>query len=225
MAHSDLPFFCSMMCSSDTSKEKIEQSMCAIPHTIKTFKRGEYIAYQGDAVQQLMMLTKGRVRVEMLSYAGVSLPMEDIIAPYPLGASFLFADDNTLPVDMIAKENCQVVLISKEVFEQQISKCNVFMRGVMSFNANYMQYISERLKIFAQKGIKAKLVYYILSKEKNGEFDLGKSVALLAKHFGVERPSLSRAISEMVNDGLISFQLRKGKIINFTALEELLVKG
>ena len=93
----------------------------------------------------------------------------------------------------------------------------------MALNANRMQYFSERLKIFAQKGIKAKIVYYILSREQNGEFDLGRSVASLAEYFGVERPSLSRALSEMVRDGIITFQNGKGKILNNNRLSELLL--
>ena len=93
----------------------------------------------------------------------------------------------------------------------------------MAFNANRMQYISERLKIFAQKGIKAKLVYHILSREHDGEFDLGRSVASLAEYFGVERPSLSRAISEMARDGIIEFRSGRGRILDLEALEECLL--
>ena len=101
-------------------------------------------------------------------------------------------------------------------------ECPQYMRGFMAFNANRMQYISERLKIFAQKGIKGKIVYYILSRERDGEFELGRSIASLAEYFGVERPSLSRAMSEMVKEGIITLHAGKGQILDFKALEKLL---
>ncbi|MGL4364818.1 MAG: Crp/Fnr family transcriptional regulator [Bacteroidales bacterium] len=224
MESKDLPFFCTMMCSNH-SAEKVERSACTIPHILKQFKKGARIASQGDKVLQLMILIKGKVKVDMVTSSGFAMPLEELQAPQPLASAFLFADDNHLPMDIVAKKDCEVLFIAKEAFENQMRHCSNFMRGVMAFNANRMQHISDRLKIFAQKGIKAKMVYYILSREINGNFDLGQSIASLSKYFGVERSSLSRAISEMVNDGLISFQLRKGKIINFTALEELLVKG
>lgn len=218
MKNQDLMFFCSL-CSK--SEEDPEQSGCTILHIVKHFKKGEHIAYQGDKVQHLTMLVSGRVKTEIVSNSGLALSMEEIAAPYPLAAAFLFADDNRFPVDVIALEDCEVILISKESVEDQIAQCPGFMRGFMAFNANRMQYISERLKLFAQKGIKTKIGYYILSRENNGEFDLGKSVAALADYFGVERPSLSRAISEMVRSGIITFQHGKGKILDFNALEEL----
>ena len=90
----------------------------------------------------------------------------------------------------------------------------------MTFNANNMCRVSERLKIFAQKGIKAKIAYYIFTHEKEGHFDLERSVASLADFFAVERPSLSRAISELIRDGIISYENGKGKILNQQKLEE-----
>lgn len=221
MEKRDLLFFCSMC--RDKSPEDIENIKCTIPHTVKEFKRGAHIAYQGDRVQNLIMLIKGRVKTEIVSNSGLALPMEEIKAPYPLAAAFLFADDNRFPVDVIAMQECEVIYISKESVEAQIAKCPGFLRGFMAFNANRMQHISERLKIFAQKGIKAKIVYYILAREHGGEFDLERSIASLAEYFGVERPSLSRAISEMVRDGIITFQGGRGKIIDFKALENLLL--
>ena len=221
MQKQDLLFFCSM-CRNKTPQE-IEAIKCTIPHTLKYFKKGEHIAYQGNVIQHLIMLLDGKVKTEIVSNSGLTLPMEEIDAPYPLAAAFLFADDNRFPVDIIALQDCEVIYITKESVEKQIAKCPGFMRGFMAFNANRMQYISERLKIFAQKGIKAKIVYYILSIEKDGEFKFKRSISSLAEYFGVERPSISRALSEMVKDGIITFSNGKGRVLDFEALEDLLL--
>ena len=103
-----------------------------------------------------------------------------------------------------------------------MAKCPGFLRGFLAFIANRVEFLSERLKVFSQKGIKAKIAYYILKHDKNGVFELGRSIASLAEYFGVERPSLSRAISEMVKDGLIEFESGKGKISDYNRIKELL---
>ena len=201
---------------------ELEQITCTIPHTDKQYKSGENIAYQGDKVNHLLMLTRGRVKTEIVSSSGMTLPVDEIGAPYPLAAAFLFAENNRFPVDVIALQECDVMLIPKETIEAKMRECPQYMRGFMAFNANRMQYISERLKRFAQKGIKGKIVYYILSRERDGEFKLGRSIASLAEYFGVERPSLSRAMSEMVKEGIITLLAGKGQILDFKALEKLL---
>lgn len=219
MQKQDLLFFCTH-CRNKPAHE-IDTISCTIPHKTKTFKTGEHIAYQGDKVTDLLMLINGKVKTEIVSNSGLTLPMETIKAPYPLAAAFLFADNNRFPVDVIAQEDCQVLYISKESVEMQMAKCTGFLRGFIAFNANRMEYISERLKIFAQKGIKAKFVYYVISREIKGTFELGRSVAALADYFGVERPSLSRAISEMVRDKIITFDHGKGNILDMKAFQEL----
>ncbi|MGL5681947.1 MAG: Crp/Fnr family transcriptional regulator [Marinifilaceae bacterium] len=220
MEKRDLLFFCSTC--RNKSVDEIDKITCDIPHTVKQFKRGEHIAFQGDKVHHLMILTQGSVKTEIVSTSGLTLPMETISAASPLASAFLFADNNKLPVDIMALQDCEVIYISKQAVEQQIMKCPGFMRGFMAFNANRMQQLSERLTLFAQKSIKAKFIYYLLSHEKNGEFSLDRSVSALAEYFGVERPSLSRAISEMSKEQIITFNNGRGKILNYNALERLL---
>ena len=220
MNNRELLFFCST-CKKQNNSE-LDNRQCDIPYVRKSYKRGEYIGFHGDAVNHLMMLTKGTVRTEIVSSTGVALPMENIKATSPLAPGFLFAENNQLPVDIIATDECEVLFITKANVEKQMVQCTGFLQGFLSFTANRMNYMSQRLKIFAQKGIKAKIVYYILMREKNGEFDMGKSITALADYFAVERPSLSRAISEMVKDGIITYDNGKGKIVNTKKLEDLI---
>jgi CRP-like cAMP-binding protein len=216
----DLLFFCTF-CREKTEDE-ISSLNCTIEHTVKTYKKGEYIAYQGDTLVYLYILSKGKVKTEMLSDSGIAITIERISAPYPLAAAFLFADNNHFPVDVVALEDCEILRIGKDAVEKQIAKCPGFLRGFMAFNANRMHFLSDRLKIFSQKGIKAKLAYYILQHDKHGHFALGQSISSLSDYFGVERPSLSRALSEMSREGIIEYHSGSGRILDYNAIKELL---
>lgn len=218
--NADLLFFCTLC--REKSPEQISRISCTIDHKVKRFEKGERIASQGDRVSHLYMLTKGRVRTEMISESGLTLSVEEITAPYPLAAAFLFADENRFPVDVIALEECEVILIGKDEIEKKMADCPGFLRGFMAFTANRAHFLSERLKIFSQKGIKAKIAYYILLRDRNGAFELGRSIASLAEYFAVERPSLSRAISEMVRDGVIEFEAGRGRVLDYNKIKELL---
>jgi len=218
--NSNLLFFSAIF--NEKSHEGTSEIECTIEHKVKSYKRGEYIACQGDRIVYLYILSKGKVKTEIVSDSGLTVSVEEILAPYPLAAAFIFADNNRFPVDVIAVEDCEVILVSKESVEKQITVCPDFLRGFMAFIANRVQFLSDRLKIFSQKNIKAKIAYYILQREKNGMFDLGRSIASLAEYFGVERPSLSRALSEMNAAGIIEFEAGKGKVLNYNDLKECL---
>ena len=217
---SDLLFFRTICC--EKFREGIPEIECTIEHKIKSYIKGEYIACQGDRIAHLYILSKGKVKTEIVSDSGLTVSVEEITAPYPLAAAFIFADNNRFPVDVIALDDCEVILVSKESVEMHMAVSPDFLRGYMAFIANRMQFLSERLKIFSQKTIKAKIASYILQREKNGIFDLGRSIASLAAYFGAERPSLSRALSEMKADGIIEYKAGKGKILKYNEIKNLL---
>lgn len=192
------------------------------PHALRQYKKGEYLAYQNDSIKHLYILSKGSVRTGVVSDSGLSLPVESIRAPFPLAAAFLFAQNNRFPVDVIAEQECEVITIKKEDVEARMMQSQNFLRGFLAFNANRIEYLSSRLKIFAQKGIKSKFAFYIFSLEKKGEFTLDRSISDLADYFAVERPSLSRAISQIVEDGIIEFYGGQGRILDFEGLASLM---
>lgn len=198
------------------------ETLLHIEHIEKKYAKGEHIAYQGDLMKHFYLLTSGSVKTEIISESGFVMPMEVLKAPYPLAVAFLFADNNRFPVDVVAKDECTVLLLSREAVERHMVESPEFLHTFMSFMANHMQFLSQRLKLFAHRGIKQKFIYYISSEAfvagSGGTFNIGRSVSSLALYLGVERPSLSRAIHEMVADGAITFSRGRGKILDYEKL-------
>ena len=187
----------------------------------KIFKKDDFIAQQGDIVKSLYILLKGSVKAEMISDSGTVLNIETIEAPSPLASAFLFAKNCRFPVDVVALEDCEIIIIPKDSVMKQLATNKAFLQEFMSFNSNRTHFLSERLKFLSTKTIKGKLAQYILSKSNNTTFTFDMNQTDLADYFGVARPSLSRTLSEMVNEGIISIKGKNGKILNPAKLKRL----
>ena len=190
----------------------------------KTYEKGERIAGQGDVVDALYVLIDGSVKTEMISEAGSILSIETIRAVHPLAPAFLFAENNRFPVDVTALEECELVLISKAAVMRLLASNESFLREYMTFNSNRTQFLSERLKLFSIKTIKGKLAQYILERTTDGKFVMERNQTELAEYFGVTRPSLSRSLSEMINDNIIKLEKRSGEVMDLNGLKELLIQ-
>ncbi|WP_440197349.1 hypothetical protein [Bacteroides nordii] len=81
----------------------------------------------------------------MITESGGVLAVEVTEAPRPLTPTFLFAENNSFPVDVIALEPCEVVLMPKALVMHQLSTNEKFLQSYMAFNANRTQFLSERL--------------------------------------------------------------------------------
>ena len=190
----------------------------------KNFKKGEWIAKQGDVVNSLYILLKGSVKAETTSEAGTVLNIEIIHAPSPLAPAFLFAEKNRFPVDVVALEDVEIILISKESIIKQLANNETFLRGFMAFNSSRVHFLSERLKFLSTKTIKGKLAQYILARTDNMRFTMEMNQTTLAEYFGVTRPSLSRSVAEMIDEEIISLKGKNGKILNLLKLKKLTVQ-
>ena len=195
-----------------------ENFLDGLKFKIKTFKKGDWIAQQGDPVRALHILSKGSVKAEMLSQSGTVLNIETIHAPNPLAPAFLFAEDNRFPVDVVALEDVEIILISKESIMKQLAQNENFLQGFMTFNSNRVHFLSERIKLLSTKTIRGKLAQYIMARTKNMCFTMDMSQTMLAEYFGVTRPSLSRTLSEMIEEGIISIHKKQGKVLDFGKL-------
>jgi len=192
-------------------------------YAIRVFEKGEWIAQQGNTVAALYILLKGSVKAEMISESGIALNMETIHAPNLLAPAFLFAENNTFPVDVLALEHCEIMIVTKESILKQLARNEAFLKGFLTFNANRTHFLSERIKFLSIKTIKGKLAQYILTRATGLDFTMNMNQTDLAEYFGVARPSLSRSLSEMINERIISLKGKNGKIHNLVRLKELVV--
>lgn len=221
--HTD--FFCRYYLGDQLKDSDVEffNHYCGIKYTTKKYKDGEFIAFQNDEVDKNYILNRGTVKTRMVDETGATFPMETINAPHPLAIVFLYASKNKFPVDVIAKGDVEILFIEIRDFERQISKCNVLLRGFLKFNSDKTNFLINRFKLLIHKSIKSKFIYYISHNiTENNNFELKKNITQLSEIFGVARPSLSRAISEMVDEGIIEFKNGKGKILDYNAMQELL---
>lgn len=193
-------------------------------YNIRKFKKGQVVAHQGDDVNFLYILSEGSVNTEMLLESGTAMNIEKITAPNLLASAFLFAENNFFPVDVIALEDCEVVLISKDSMLKQLAKNEMFLKSYMAFTSNKTTFLSERIKLLSIKTIKGKLAQYILERTHQMKFVFDRNQKQLAEYFGVARPSLARSLSEMVEEGIISLDKKEGKIMDINKFKLLLGK-
>ena len=185
------------------SEEEQTALFSSLDYSTRSFKKGDWVARQGDALSSLYLLSKGRVKTEMITESGTILEVETLSAPTPLASAFLL-------------EECEIILIPKSAVMRLLATNEHFLQSYMAFNANRTQFLSERLQLLSIKTIKGKLAYYILKRIQGDHYKQDRNQTELSEYFGVARPSLARSFSEMIEEGAIS---REGKIVDMNKLK------
>ena len=207
------------------NEEEISSVLAESSGRIRTYPRDTLIAQAGEEVLQLQIVLSGSVKGEMMDYTGKVIKIEDILPPRPLAPAFLFGSQNRYPVNITAGEDVELLSIPRDRFLEILQSSKSVLVNFMNIVSSRGQFLSSKLKFLSFSTIKGKLAQYLLdlsAKSGSEEFSLPISQSQLSELFGVARPSVGRAMSELNHEGIIRTEGKMVTIRDRAALSRLL---
>ena len=180
-------------CSMEMLENLLASSGCRLRHK----EEGAHIAYMGDELTDVLILVEGTVYSSMTNQDFKEVVVETLIGPVMLAPAFVFARENRFPVNVVAKTDSTVLYVGKSVFSEWLHRDPQLMMNFIGIISDRCQRLSRRLNDFALRSLKDRVIEYLRLHKRID------SVEWLAKVLGVARPSLSRVLSELKNEGKI----------------------
>lgn len=203
--------------------DEIEKILRDVPYRLKKFNEGSLIAQSGEPVSSLMIVLRGKVKGEMIDFAGKVIKIEDIPASGALASAFMFGNKNRFPVNVVAMTDVSLLSIDKADFLKMLKSDDRILVNFLDMISSRSQFLSEKIKFLNFKTIKGKLAQFILQQagKERHSVNLEMTQNDIADFFGVARPSVARALGELEQDGLISASAKNIRIIDRKKLSAL----
>lgn len=184
------------------NKDVIEKIMHDFPSRYVHYKKGDVIAMQGNACRSLYILCKGSVYAKMISEEGKEFTLDTLSAPDVLASSFIFSSEGIFPITILANSNCSLWIVNRESILKIIEADSLVLRNYLTVISDHSMFLSKRLNEFALQTLSSRIISYI---EQNGIIQNLQEAAFI---LGVARPSLSRAMLQLVNQGILKKENR-----------------
>ena len=169
-------------------------------YEIKKYSPNESIAFRGDEVRGLYIILKGTLTTEMLTEEGNVIKIEELVPSDVIASAFVFGKKNSFPVDLNAKDEAEILFIERKEFLKILFSKEKILENFLNEVSNKTQLLTSKIwNSFNNKTIKKKFCDYVKKNQKNSLFSI-QNLGALAEYFGVERPSLSRVLSDLVKD-------------------------
>ena len=188
------------------TEEELLSLILAPEHARRQCKPADFIAMQGEAYRSLFILCCGSVRTQMVSAEGKQLTIETLKAPQLLAPAFVFASENRFPVNIEAKEKCEMEFLHRHP---------TVMRNFLQLVSDRTLFLSKKLNAFALQSLKSRILNYL---RMHGTILNQQEVAQI---LGVARPSLARALSELASEGCIRIEKKEMRINEISAQKYL----
>lgn len=207
------------------SPQEISLALSGHMGRIHSYSRDALIAQAGDKVSFLHILLKGSVKGEMVDYTGKVIKIEDIHPIRPLAPAFLFGSQNRYPVNISSGEDTVILSIPRDRFLIMLQKSEKVLENFVNAVSSRGQFLSNKIKFLSFTTIKGKLAQYLLDLSRQSaskSFLLPHSQWQLSELFGVARPSIGRAISELNREGIIRTEGKRIDILDHPGLTSYL---
>ena len=169
-------------------------------YEIKKYSSDESIAFRGDEVRGLYIILKGTLTTEMLTEEGNVIKIEELVPSDIIASAFVFGKKNSFPVDLSAKDEAEILFVERKEFLKILFSKEKILENFLNEVSNKTQLLTSKIwNSFNNKTIKKKFCDYVKKNQKNNLFSI-QNLGALAEYFGVERPSLSRVLSDLVKD-------------------------
>ena len=169
--------------------------------------KGNIIFHEGDACESIGIIISGKVDIVSYSFQGREMLINSLKAGELFGNNLIFSSTPIYKGDVIAKEKAVIAFISKEDLITLLQNNKEFLELYLQAQSDKAKLLTARIQLLSFPNAEERLFYYA---SKNHNVIEYKNVTTLAATIGVQRETLSRLLTSLIERHLIKKE--KGKI-------------
>ena len=177
---------------------------------MSSYRRNQVIFSEGDAAAEVGIVLSGAAQIVQEDFYGNRSILAHIGPGELFGESYACAGIPSLPVSIVAAEDCQIMLIDCQHITTSCSNAcgfhNQMIHNLLRVVANKNLLFHQKIEITSRRSTREKLMAYLLHQAKlhgSSEFTIPYDRQALADYLGVERSAMSAEISKLRRDGVI----------------------
>ena len=192
-------------------------------HFLK-FADKEQIVSAGDVCTHLSTIVSGKARVTTCSPDGRVKVSQTLEAPETIAPDFFFGRTTRYPASVVATAECGIMQIEKNDYIEIINSDRIFLFNYLNMLSMNAQLSTDGVLALTSGDLRKRIAYWIIALTQLN----GKDITMECRQrdlysvFGVPRQSLTAALGEMKEAGIVDFTATRIDVSNRKSLLNLL---
>jgi CRP/FNR family transcriptional regulator, dissimilatory nitrate respiration regulator len=210
------------------SAEEIRTLLQTMNYSVNLFNKKELIVNEGETADRIGIVLTGRVEVQKIHPNGNSVTIARLEQGQTFGEAVLFRKKNIYPATIAAADTCYVMFITKQellrLFAEDIDMLSRYMENL----SERLVMVNQKIEILSAGTLRNRIVFYLLQQaEKQGSstVKLPLSRKAWAETLNTTRPSLSRELAYLRDNGWIEFHANDFNLLDRERMESLLQRN
>lgn len=203
--------------------------LSCLDYSIKSYKADEYLYLSGDVVNYVVIILSGTIDTVKETLSGNRHIIDHLEASDLLGEGVVCTQNRISPVSAQVRDNTKLLFIPYEKITVSCGHAcgfhNHLVKNMMLLLGEKNYSLSKKMDLLSLKGMREKIASYLLNESqlhKTNTFNISLNRTELAEYLNVSRPSMSRELSKMKDEGIIDYYKNSFRIVSKEALVDCL---
>jgi CRP-like cAMP-binding protein len=209
------------------NSKSLDAMLACLKPRIQRYKQREIAALYGSPFQGIGIVATGSVALTKETYSGNRIIIDILNASAIFGETVAFSDHKTWPVTVIVQEDSSLLFLPPDKIlgtcSNVCSSHSMLIMNMLNILSNRALTLNRKIEYLAAKTLRGRVSNYLLDmfREKgNAAIIIPMKRHELADYLSMPRPSLSRELGLLRDEGIIEFSRTSIKINNIQALEQ-----
>ncbi|MDR1518603.1 MAG: Crp/Fnr family transcriptional regulator [Planctomycetota bacterium] len=188
--------------------------------SVKTYKKGEIIYFEGDAAAGIGLVVKGRLHLVKGDIRGNNSLVAEVTPPETFAEAVVCGGIGRVPVGVVAREDSGIMFLDYGKIAAGCPSACAFhsrlIRNIIGVLARKNILLLERVEHVAKRTTGEKLLSYLAERAKRtggGPFEIPFNRQELADYLFVERSALSAEMGRLKSRGIIKYRKNRFELI------------
>ncbi|WP_313071997.1 Crp/Fnr family transcriptional regulator [Lacrimispora sp.] len=199
-------------CFEGIPEDKVSAVLCCLRARYRAFTKGNMILQVSDRENLAGIVLKGTAELTLYSENGSQININHCSAGDMFGEDLACSESVDSSMQIWAVTDCEILFLDfSSLFNMEGGTCPFKMRvstNLLREFAEKARFLNDKVRILAQKRLRDKLKVYLQMQKssKEGMIELPFRRNELAEFLCVDRSALSRELSRMQQDGILSYE-------------------
>jgi CRP-like cAMP-binding protein len=209
-------------------RNEIKAMMNCLAPEVEIYQKNDFIALEGHTLRGVGLVLSGQVVILKESYSGSGLVLRKINKGDIFGEVAVFSQKEKWPASVQASKNSKIVFFRGEKIKGECPylcpRHSKLIKNLLFLISDRAASLNKKMDYLSIKSMRGKISAYLFDEYKKNQtdsFDIKFNRKEMSEYLNVSRPSMSRELGRMRDEGVIDFHKSSFKILDLTALKAM----
>jgi CRP-like cAMP-binding protein len=192
---------------------------------IQRYRNPALIASEGEVCRGISLVLEGSVDVKKVHLSGKETAITTLYPGDTFGEVIIFSDHKHFPSSLFSGIDTVILHISEEAVLRICKVKPEFLRNLMGLLSNKVMMMNDKVRMLSYDRLKQRVASYLMAQYRmqgTSEIILPHNRQEMADYLGMPRPSLSRELQSLKDEGLIRYHKNKFHLLLPKEMENLI---